>query len=443
MKILFCVEFYFPSVGGAQEVVRQIAERFHSYGHAVSIATTRIPTRTSTEHNGVDLVEFEVFGNLVYGLHGETDRYRHFLVSTDFDVIVFYAAQQWTFDAAWPVMDRITARKIFVPCGYSNLFDAAYRPYFKALPATLKKMSGIVYHAENYRDVDFGTTQGLGKGTFIPNGADIEEFSVSRDSTFRRSISVAPDEFMVLTVGTMTGLKGHLELVQSFAEADFGERRATLILNGNVPESGHPKKNRARHLLTAFRRAGAADSVRRGLNFIRSCWHNRLSSVSKTVHAWADKIHREQGEKKRVIITDLPRERLIQAYLNSDLFVFASNIEYSPLVLYEACAAGLPFLTVPVGNAAEIVTWTQGGLLCPAEVDEHGYTHVAPLLLARRMEALANDSTDLIRLGKCGYAASRMRFNWDLIAREYERLCSQCAIGSVSNPPPQETARGH
>lgn len=442
MKILFCVEFYFPSVGGAQEVVRQIAERFHSYGHSVSVATTRIPTRTSAEHNGVDLVEFEVFGNLVYGLHGETDRYQHFLVSTDFDVVIFYAAQQWTFDAAWSVMDKITAKKIFVPCGYSNLFDAAYRPYFNALPTMLNRMSGIIYHAENYRDVDFGTNNGFGKGTFIPNGADIAEFSVPRDSMFRQSLSVGPDEFMLLTVGTMTGLKGHLELVQSFALADFGERRATLILNGNVPVSGNQPGGRTRHLLTVFRRAGAADSIRRGLNFVRS-WLSRRSSVSKTVHVWADTIHREQGEKKRVIVTDFPRERLIQAYLNSDLFVFASNIEYSPLVLYEACAAGLPFLTVPVGNAAEIVTWTQGGLLCPADVDKRGYTHVAPLLLARRMEALANDSAGLIRLGKCGHTASRRRFNWDLIAREYERLCNKCTIGSISDPAHQETARGH
>jgi len=69
MKILFCVEFYYPSIGGAQEVVRQIAERMASYGHEVSVATTRIASRKSLSHNGVTLVEFSVWGNNVRGLH--------------------------------------------------------------------------------------------------------------------------------------------------------------------------------------------------------------------------------------------------------------------------------------------------------------------------------------------------------------------------------------
>lgn len=443
MKILFCVEFYYPSVGGAQEVVRQIAERLHTYGHTVSIATTRMPTRTSTEHKGVNLVEFYISGNRVDGLHGEIDRYHQFLASSDFDIVIFYAAQQWTFDAAWPVMDRITARKIFVPCGYSNLFDTAYRSYFNELPKTIRKMNGIVYHAENYRDINFGAALGLDKGTFIPNGADIGEFSVPKDSNFRQSISVGPDEFMVLTVGTMTGLKGHLELVQSFAEADFGQSRAVLILNGNAPEDSHRRKSGTRHLLASLRRAGSVYSIRRGLNFILR-WRSRRNGISGSVHAWADKINREQGKNKKVIITDLPRERLIQAYLNSNLFVFASNIEYSPLVLYEACAAGLPFLTVPVGNAVEIAKWTKGGLICSAEVDGHGYTRVDPTVFARRIEKLANDRECLIRLGENGHEASRQRYNWDLIAREYERLFTQHAIpANTLDPAHLENALGH
>lgn len=442
VKILFCVEFYYPSVGGAQEVVRQIAERLHSYGHGVSVATTRIPTRTSTEHNGVSIVEFDVSGNFVYGVYGEADLYRQFLASSDFDIVVFYAAQQWTFDAAWPVMDKITAPKIFVPCGYSNLFDAAYRTYFNALPHTVKKMRGIVYHAESYRDVDFGTAQGLDNGTLIPNGADIREFAVPRDSNFRQSISVAPDEFVVLTVGTMTGLKGHMELVKSFSEADFGERRAVLILNGNIPEDCRRPNSTTRHLLALLRRACSVHSMRRGLNSFLN-WRPRRSDVSVSVHAWAEKINREHGEKKKVIITDLPRNRLIQAYLNSNLFVFASNIEYSPLVLYEACAAELPFLTVPVGNAAEIAKWTKGGLVCFAEIDGCGYTRVDPKTLATKIEELANDSERLIELGKNGRSAIRQRYNWDVIARDYERLFVQCVTPPPSGPAHKENALGH
>ncbi len=91
---------------------------------------------------------------------------------------------------------------------------------------------------------------------------------------------------------------------------------------------------------------------------------------------------------KRVILTDLERQDLIQAYFAADLFVFASRIEYSPLVLFEAAAAGTPFLTVPVGNADEIVRWTGGGILCEAAKDDRGYTRVDPGTLAREMAML-------------------------------------------------------
>ncbi len=57
---------------------------------------------------------------------------------------------------------------------------------------------------------------------------------------------------------------------------------------------------------------------------------------------------------KTVLQTELPRSEVVELFFAADLFIFASKVEYSPLVLFEACAAGLPFVSVPVGNAAEI-----------------------------------------------------------------------------------------
>ena len=54
---------------------------------------------------------------------------------------------------------------------------------------------------------------------------------------------------------------------------------------------------------------------------------------------------------KRFLMTDMSRADIISAFFSSNLFVFASHVEYSPLVLFESVAAGLPFLSVPVGNA--------------------------------------------------------------------------------------------
>src|SRR5262245_4975053 len=107
MKLLFCCESYWPHQGGVQVVMRQVAERMAAAGHNVSVATRAHPDRKTKDHNGVHIHDFEVSGNLVTGIRGEADRYRQLLTSFDGDAILIKAAQQWSFDALWPVLDQI------------------------------------------------------------------------------------------------------------------------------------------------------------------------------------------------------------------------------------------------------------------------------------------------------------------------------------------------
>ena len=93
-----------------------------------------------------------------------------------------------------------------------------------------------------------------------------------------------------------------------------------------------------------------------------------------------------------------------------------------PLVLFEAAAAGLPFLSVPAGNAAEIAQWTGAGEICPADADEQGYIKTDPAVLAGHMERLAMDQQQLKQLGATGRQSWRERFTWEEIARQYERV---------------------
>jgi len=124
------------------------------------------------------------------------------------------------------------------------------------------------------------------------------------------------------------------------------------------------------------------------------------------------------------LCTDLPRADLVQAFLTADLFVFASNVEYSPLVLFEAVAAGTPFLSVPVGNAEEIVRWTEGGIICEAAKDDRGYTRVNPRLLAQEIKRCMDDPEKLTRIGARGRENWRRMFTWQVIAPRYESILS-------------------
>jgi glycosyltransferase involved in cell wall biosynthesis len=133
MKILHAVESYYPSVSGAPEVVRHLSERMVKAGHEVTVACRKLPERKSLKHNGVKIVEFNIRPtsdqgmSTVTGLAGETKKYQDFLIRGNWDVIMTYAAQQWSTDLILPILDKIKAKKVIVPCGYSGLYDPMYK----------------------------------------------------------------------------------------------------------------------------------------------------------------------------------------------------------------------------------------------------------------------------------------------------------------------------
>ena len=137
MKILHTVEYYYPIAGGAQEVVKQISEHLVKKGHDVTVVTTMVQNRTISELNGVKIVEFDISGNHVNGYSGDTSAYVDYVLTSDFDVIMNYAAQQWTTDLLLPVLDKITSKKVFVPCGFSALCKYRYRKYYDSMKKIL------------------------------------------------------------------------------------------------------------------------------------------------------------------------------------------------------------------------------------------------------------------------------------------------------------------
>ncbi|OCX32689.1 MULTISPECIES: glycosyltransferase family 4 protein [Bradyrhizobium] len=484
MRLLLCCESYPPHRGGVQEVMRQIAERMAARGHDVTVGTSRHPDRKATVVNGVKIRAFDAGGKMVYGLNGQIDEYRDFVRTFAADAILIMAAQQWSFDALWPILDELKARKVFIPCGFSGLYEPDFAEYFDELPNVLAKFDHLVFNAEKYRDIDFVRNIGLSNFTVLPNGISEADFEREPDGQFRQRLGIPEDAFLFLTVGNPIEAKGHRDVVDAFSRLDTGGQSAVLLSIAGWPAGGPQSSGRA---IVAVRRVrvatgrvlelvrregwrGIAQRVRR--KFVNS----RLGSVVRYVDAAARRlvyivrVERWEGVKglvrrklarerlpavqaqpelqqvvadvapaplesiesmaakvsaqplKRVILTDLARSELIQAYLTADLFVFASRIEYSPLVLFEAAAAGAPFLTTPVGNADEIVRWTGGGMLCEAARDGRGYTRVDPAILAREMMRCMKDREGLRRLGATARARWRRCFTWAVVAGYYEDI---------------------
>lgn len=422
MKILFCCEFYAPSVGGVQEVMRQLAELLVEKGHQVTVATSKLPNRNFTSLNGVQIKEFSVSGNLVRGIFGDEDQYRQYVIGGNFDVLMIKAAQQWTFDAIWPVLDKIKAPKVFIPCGFSGLMEPAYRDYFSKIPNVLRKFDHLIFYASDYRDINFTKQHGITNFSIIPNGASEKEFNDTVDSSFRLRNGIAEDTFVFLTVGSLTGSKGHLELAHAFNNLVLkAGTKAVLILNGNdclrLDDSifSLPRK-----FISLLRTYGFYYTIRHTL---KSSLRRVGVRVGKSVGILdiANAINKKE-KKKKILVTNFPRQELIQAYMASDLFVFASNIEYSPLVLFESAAAGIPFLSVDVGNAEEIAKWTQSGEICPSEKDSKGYTRVSPIVLAEKMAEMMYDLPKLKEMGDRAKFNWSEHFTWKKIVIQYEQI---------------------
>lgn len=381
MKILHTVEFYSPSLGGAQEVIKQVSEQLVKHGHEITVATKKLKDRTNRTINGVDIEEFDISGNEAHGFHGETDRYQKFLLSGDFDLIMNYAAQQWATDLVFPLLDRIQYHKVMAPCGFSGLFDPPFAKYFNKMPAVLKKYDHLIFHSNRYRDINFAREHEVNNYTVIPNGALEDEFG-QKDITFRRRYGIPEDAQMLLTVGSHTGEKGHSLAVKAFSRARLG--KSVLVIIGNVLPGNK----------------GCLSSCKR-----RAGWLNLVS----------------RGQK-RIILLNPPRSDVVAAYHAADLFIFGSNIECSPLVLFEAMASRTPFITVACGNAEEIANWGHGGLVVPTISRQKGRVDANPIVLAKAIENLFNNPEERQELADAGYKAWKHSFTWEKIALEYERV---------------------
>lgn len=416
MKILHTVEFYNPSVGGAQEVVRQVSEGLVKCGHQVTVATTKSNLRKSLEINGVQIEEFDIRGNAVSGMKGEVQRYQDFLLHGNFDVMMNYAAQQWTMDAVFPFLKQIPYRKIMIPCGFSNLYNVKYSNYFQTMPEVMKQYDHVIFHASQYRDIEFARQHGIDHYSVIPNGASFFEFSTS-EINFRQKYNISEAVPLLITIGSHTGQKGHHLILEAFRRLQT--KNAVLIIIGNLLQPVTLWSSLIRPFFGAISRG----NIKRLGDFVKQTIFGGIGSgCLPDCRMLSRRINQTSSDQKRVIMLDPSRKEVVAALQSADLFVFGSNIEYSPLVLFEAMAAGTPFLSLACGNAAEIVTWTGGGLIAPTILTKNGLVYGSPVEFAQMIDNLLKNTPARERLAESGHSVWLKQFTWEKIALQYETL---------------------
>jgi glycosyltransferase involved in cell wall biosynthesis/radical SAM superfamily enzyme YgiQ (UPF0313 family)/Tfp pilus assembly protein PilF len=363
LNILHTVEFYAPHTGGAEAVVQQLSERLVRRGHRVTVATTMLLERPFCELNGVGITEFAVAGKQAEGITGEFRRYQQFLREFDGDLMMNYAAQQWATDLAMPLLPELRVRRanVIAPCGYSALADVRtvrwpqFHNYFQSfLPKALRLYDAAVYHSAIYKDFEFSRLLGLKNGIVIPNGTDSDEFTRPLTVNFREKNGITTRHIGLCVANFMPG-KGQervIECVRQMNRPDF-----TMIFIGKE----------GTQLLALQQQA-------KGLN-VR-------------------------------FLAGIQREETVAAFRSTDLFLFASHIEASPLVIIEAKAARLPFVSTDCGNVRE---W-KGGIVC------------GPGEMAALAARLLDDPARRRQLAEEGWREWKDRLTWEAVVDQWEEL---------------------
>ncbi|MDQ1167512.1 glycosyltransferase family 4 protein [Flavobacterium sp. SORGH_AS_0622] len=413
MKILHTVESYDPASHGMQQVVKQLSERLVKAGHSVTVATRFDSNRKSLNINGVEIVEFKISGKDVTGYNAdnlEIERYKNFLLNSDFDVITNFAAQQWATDIALPILDKIKAVKVFVPTGFSELNNPKYSSYFESMKTWMKNYDMNFFLSNDYQDINFARTIGVQNIKIIPNGASAEEFVKDGSINIKKKLGIPEEHSLILHVGSHTGLKGHKEAIKIFKKARI--KKTTLLIVGNSTHNDSKLNYLLKFILKYT--ANLFSNVT-GKSFFPACY------ISCTFNSFINKISFDKiFNKKQLLVKNLSRKDTVAAYMEADVFLFPSNIECSPLVLFECMASKTPFLATNVGNVKEIIGWCHSGQLLPtlllynglkiAELNESADVLMKFISDKKMLEEYAND----------GFSIFIEKYTWEKIAMQYE-----------------------
>lgn len=423
MKILHTVKYYSPICGGMYEVVRQLSEELIKKGHSVTVASLKIPRENESEFpkSLVPVVEFDIKGSYSTGLSGEIEKYQRFVLEGDFDIVTNFASQQPMTDSLLPIIPSITAKKVFVPTGFSGLYLKVWREYFTHMPDWMRQYDMNVIISEGQRDMKFAIQNGITNITVISNGSSKKEFEQPTPFSLRDRLSVPKDNILILHVGSHTGFKGHSRAINIFAQANTGP--ATLLIVG--------------------------------IHVIGGC-SEQCNQLAKKHND--SKTFKKDG--KNIIIKHLTRIETIAAYREADIFLFPSNIEGgASIVLFESMAASLPFLVTDVGSAKDIIRESHGGILLPTEKDvaaedtvydttkhlikkvlefldlgtfhsDRGFVRAKIAGSSMILEELCHDKKRRDELGAAGHQAWLEKFTWEKIAGQYENLYKKLLEGN-------------
>ena len=344
-----------PSIGGAQNVLDQLARRLNEGGHRAVVVAPRPREAWDDRRLAYPVVRHRRPWSKRFAIHGILPRLAALHLRHRFDVVHCHSA-------------------------YPHAYVAA----------TMRRLFGVPFVVR-------------------PHGADIlpgEEIrrSPSLDRRMRKAVAAAD---AVIAQGDW--------LRQVIAEIGVAAERVHVVNNGVDVEafrSAAPFPHPRPYLLGlgGLVPHKGFDILLRAYALLPSPSHDLLIAGEGVEAPSLSSLARELGIERRVRFLGLVTgERKVGLYRSATLFVCPSRREPFANVILEAFASGIPVVATDVGGNREMVEDGVNGLVVPPE---------SPEALAAAIERLLGSTAGLASLQK-GAARGADRFDWHAVVERY------------------------
>lgn len=306
--------------GGSEEVVKQFALGL-SKNHNVTVATAMDGNLLQKEQIGsIQIERFDI--RRVMGKSIPNRDYQKLLQNQKWDAVIFYGQDVWVTNHLYGVLGKISAKTIYFPVGFLNL----KRKY--ARPIHTRMLDWIYYHTiQKYlinnidmvvalTDWEMEDIKQLGKPRNlikIPNGVDYEKYQSKPVIDIFEKYHIPRESKVVLNIG-----------------GDYDNKRLWLT-------------TRALYLMNS-------SMALRNPVFLILCGKG------------TEKYNDRANIKGLGYVSD---EEIVAFLQQSDALLVSSDFEGFGLVLLEALACGMPFISTDVGAASELAKLGGGSITEP------------------------------------------------------------------------------
>lgn len=386
---------YLPNKDGVAEASRVMAEGLSRMGWETTVYTSGSPQKDPETIHGVNVRRYAITdarpGRLPTG--DEPRRYVEDILGASHDVLVIQCWDSWNSQLLAPHLRGISCPIVYVSHGYGrHIYSFAKAPSLgiwswlkwlwwslSKLPLMMKAGRKLVFLSKRK---DFGRFidhhlacllkhPGI---AFIPNSFDEKEFQIEKGQ-FRSKLDLSDEQVLFLCVANYSERKNQILAMEAFLDAAIPE--AVLVFVGSESNDYFLK------LQNAYR------------------------------------LRCQEGATGQVIFcTGMSRPETIEAYVDATCFVLSARAETQPIVLLEAMAAGIPWISTDTGCVREM----PGGMVVRSRS-----------FMTKAMQRIATEPGFARSLVRNGQGHQVDAFDRESVVAKIQSLMAECLQGSTSH----------